>query len=112
MTLYNILAAKNGIQKLVGQDLPLKTAYRLSKIVRRVNEELDFFREKEAELKAKHEYKVPANEYEELLRLEIDWDEPKVEIPLDENVSLSAADVEALDEFVEFKEVNENAQNQ
>lgn len=109
MTLYNILLARSGMQKLVGQNLPLKTAYRLSKIVRKVNEELDFFREKEAELKARHEYKVPADEYEELLNLEIDWEEPKVEIPLDENVSLSAADVEALDEFVSFKEVNEDA---
>lgn len=111
MTLYNILAAKNGIQKLVGQDLPLKTAYRLSKMVRKVNEELNFFKAKEAELKAKHEYKVPVQEYNELLNLEIDWDEPKITIPLDDHISLSVADIEALTPFIEFKEVEENAEN-
>lgn len=111
MTNYILLNAVPAFQKLVGQNLPLKTAYRLSKMVRKVNEELDFFKVKEAELKAKHEYKVPAGEYNELLNLEIDWDEPKIEIPLDENISLSVADIEALIPFIEFKEVEENAEN-
>lgn len=110
MTYLSLHKAVPSFQKLVSQSLPLRTSYKLSKIVRRVNEELDFFRAKEAELKAKHEYKVPVKEYEELLNLEIDWNEQKIEIPLDANIELSCADVEALEPFITFKEV-EDAEN-
>lgn len=111
MRAFNLVDAVPSFQKLIRRDLPLRTSYKLSKMVRRVNEELDFFRVKEAELKAKHEYKVPAKEYEELLNLEIDWNEPKIEIPLDADINLSCADVEALEPFITFKEVDENAEN-
>ena len=111
MTYFQLLNAAPGFQKLVRNDLPLRTSYKLSKMVRRVNEELDFFRAKEAELKAKHEYKVPVKEYEELLNLEIDWNEERIEIPLDANIELSCADIEALEPFITFKEVEENAEN-
>ena len=110
MTAINLVNAVSAFQKLIRQNLPLRTSYRLSKMVRRVNEELDFFRAKEAELKARHEYKVPAAEYEELLNLEIDWNEDKIEIPLDADIELSCADVEALEPFITFKEV-EDAEN-
>ena len=109
MRIYDIINAIPAIQKLVREDLPLRAAYRLSKMVRRVNEELDFFKAKEAELKAKHEYQVPVGEYNELLNLEIDWVEPKLTIPLDDHITLSVADIEALTPFIEFKEVEENA---
>lgn len=111
MRIYDVINAIPPLQKLVREDLPLRTAYRLSKMVRKVNEELDFFREKEAELKSAHEYAIPANEYNELLHLDIDWDEPKIEIPLDDSITLSVADIEALTPFIEFKEVEENAEN-
>ena len=111
MRYIRLLNAISGFQKLIGQDLPLRTAYRLSKMVRKVNEELDFFRAKEAELREKHEYKIPAKEYEELLNLEIDWTEDKIEIPLDDHIILSCADVDALTPFIEFKEVELNAEN-
>lgn len=111
MKAYNLVEAVPALQKLVRENLPLRTAYRLSKMVRKVNEELDFFKAKEAELKAKHEYKVPVSEYNELLNLEIDWNEPKITIPLDDNIALSVADIEALTPFIEFKEVGENAEN-
>ena len=111
MTNIILLNAVPAFQKLIGQDLPLRTAYKLSKLVRRVDEELDFFRAKEAELREKHEYKIPAKEYEELLNLEIDWNEDKIEIPLDDHIILSVADIEALTPFIEFKEVERNAEN-
>ena len=111
MTYFQLLNAAHGFQKLVRKNLPLRTSYKLSKMVRRVNEELDFFRAKEAELREKHEYKIPAKEYEELLNLEIDWTEDKIEIPLDDHIILSVADIEALTPYVEFKEVERNAEN-
>lgn len=111
MKAYNLVEAVPALQKLVRENLPLRTAYRLSKMVRKVNEELDFFKAKEAELKAKHEYKVPVSEYNELLNLEIDWNDPKIEIPLDADINLSCADIDALTPFIEFKEVEENAEN-
>ena len=111
MKAFNLVDAVPSFQKLIRQNLPLRTSYKLSKMVRRVNEELDFFRAKEAELKAKHEYKVPAKEYEELLNLEIDWNEDKIEIPLDTNIEISCADIEALEPFITFKEVDEIAEN-
>jgi len=111
MTYCNLLNSVPAFQKLIRQDLPLRTAYRLSKMVRKINEELSFFREREAELKAKYEFKIPANEYNELLNLELDWDEPKIEILLDENINLSVADIEALTPFIEFKETD-HAENE
>lgn len=111
MTYLAIKKAAPGLQKLVTQNLTLRTAYKLFKLVERVNEELRFFALREAELKAKHEYKVPAKEYEELLNLEIDWNEPTIEIPIDADINLSCADVDALTPFIEFKEVEQNAEN-
>lgn len=111
MTLYDVLNAKSGFQKLVTQNLPVRTAYKLSRMVRRINEELEFYHQREAEIKAKHEYRVPDAERAELLNLEIDWTEDKIEIPLDADIHLSCADVDALTPFIEFKEVEKNAEN-
>lgn len=104
MTYYNLLSAVQGFQKLVGQDLPLRTGYKLSKMVRRVNEELDFYRQREAELRAAHDGNIPQSEYEELLNFEIDWNEDKIDIPLDSSIQLSCSDVDALESFINFTE--------
>lgn len=104
MTYTIILNAVQGFQKLVRQDLPLRTGYKLSKMVRRVNEELDFFRQKEAELRAAHDGNIPQSEYDELLNFEIDWNEDRIDIPLDSSIQLSCADVDALEPFINFTE--------
>lgn len=111
MTYYTLVNAVPALQKLVRQDLPLPIAYKLMKTVRKVNEELEFLRMKQEGLRQKHEYQVPQKELDELLSFEIEWVEPKIELPLDDGIRLSGADVEALREFITFKEVNDNAEN-
>ena len=111
MTYRTLITAVPALQKLVSQNAPIRVAYRLSKIVRRVNEELDFFKTRKAELEASHEYAVPPDEYDRLLDFEIDWEEPRVEIPLDANLELSCADVDALEPFISLKEDESNAEN-
>lgn len=111
MTYYHLLNSVPAFQKLIHQDLPLRTAYRLSKMVRKVNEELDFFRAKQEEIQAKHEYQIPQSEFEALLAFEVEWEEPRIEIALDDSIMLSVTDVDALTPFIDFKEVNNDAEN-
>lgn len=93
MTYYNIINAVPSFQKLVHKDLPLQSAYRFAKIVRKVNEELEFYRERS-----------DVDGADELLNFEIDWDEEKIEIPITTDIELSCADVEALEPFITFSE--------
>lgn len=93
MTYYALLNAVPSFQKLVHQDLPLQSAYKFSKIVRKINEELDFYKER-----------ASIDSTDELLEFEIDWNEEKIVIPVTTNIELSCSDVEALEPFVVFTE--------
>lgn len=109
MTYYNLITAVPAFQKLVGQSLPLPIAYKLSKMIRRVNEEMDFFRSRVEEVRNRHEGpRSPAQTQEEneLLAFSVEWDMPPVEIPITENLRLSCADLDALAGFVTFTETH------
>lgn len=111
MTFQNILSAVPAFQKLVAQDLPIRTAYRLHKMIRRVNEEIDFFRMKEGEIRAKHENpNSPAllAELDELLKLPIEWELDPLPLSPDEPLRLSCADLDALEGFVEIETPKED----
>lgn len=101
MTIGDVVIAVPAIQKLILQDLPLPTAWKLSKLIGIVNPVLDFYN-------AKREQCSDEQAAMELLALDIsdqfDGFTP-VEVPLIENIQLSAADVAAAELFVLFKEV-------
>lgn len=116
MTYCKLIESVSAFQKLVRQDLSLPIAYKLSKTVRKVNEELAFFQSESAKIRERHEDpNSPAiqREMEDLLALDVEWDAPPVRIEIDDKLRLSCADVEALDGFVEFyeKEGGVNEQN-
>lgn len=101
MTIGDVVIAVPAIQKLILQDLPLLTAWKLSKLIGIVNPVLDFYN-------AKREQCADEQAALELLALDVgDQFEghTPVEVPLIENIQLSAADVAAAELFVCFKEV-------
>lgn len=103
MTYRNILGSVPTMQKLYAQDLPIKTAYQLHKMIRRINEEIDFFRSKEQEIRAKHENpNSPAilAELNELLDLTIEWEFEPLPLGPDASIKLSCADLDALEGFI------------
>ncbi|MGN1303773.1 MAG: hypothetical protein ACI4YB_01930 [Oscillospiraceae bacterium] len=115
MKMRKITDAANALQKLSSMDLPLKTAYKLSKLKSSIDKELAFFEEKRAAIIEKHidkdsrtfthenEQKAVA-EISELLEFESDVNIEPVEIPETEDIRLSANDLNALADFVTFKE--------
>lgn len=115
MTFRRILGAVSGFQKLVMQDLPLPVAYKLSKMVKAVNEETKFFTEQQATIVKRHEDphspKI-VEEVEELLDFEIEWDKKPLRVEITEGLHLSCADVDALDGFIEFVEKEDDANEQ
>ena len=116
MTYRKLIGAVPAFQRLVIQELPLPVAYKLSKMVKAVNEETKFFGEKHAAIMRRHEDphspKI-VEEVEELLDLEIEWDKKPLRVEITEGLHLSCADVDALDGFIEFveKEDDTNEQN-
>lgn len=113
MTYRNFIAAVPAFQKLVMQELPLPVAYKLSKMVKAVNEEARFFGQRHSVIMKRHEDPHSPKieeEVEELLNLEIEWDKKPIRVEIDEKLKLSCADVDSLEGFIEFvdKEGDEN----
>lgn len=107
MTYLKILLAAPSLQKLVRQDMPLQVSYRLYKLIRHLNEEIEFFKEKDGELHAKYsdvDSKEYIDEYNSLLNLETDWNEVPIELKTDLLVDLSVSDIDGLEPFVKFVE--------
>ena len=105
MTYKTILSAMMALQKLVGQNLHLRQAYQLSKIVEKANKELKFYSDKNAEIMASdktNEEKIKM--VNELLDLEIDWGLDPIVFSLDDNVKLSADDLLSSHGIIEIQE--------
>lgn len=100
-----MLASTHALQSLVGQSLPLKQSYRLSKIVKAVNEELDFFRQKRDEILGSDSSEKEKNEkLNDLLNFEVDWTLEPVVLTLEDDISLSAADIDSSRGIIEISE--------
>lgn len=97
MQLCEIVTAAPALQKLILQELPLPTAWRLSKLIGLCNPALDFYGIQRMKC---HDQ----NEVEKLMEMDIDMDgfEP-VAIAMDDSIRLSAADVKTLEPFVQWK---------
>lgn len=105
MTYKTILSAMVALQKLVGQNLHLRQAYQLSKIVEKANKELKFYSDKNAEIMASdktNEEKIKM--VNELLDLEIDWGLDPIVFSLDDDVKLSADDLLSSHGIIEIQE--------
>lgn len=98
MKLYDIALASKPLQKLIGQDLPLRQAYALAILATKLNPTLEFYGNQ----------LMIGRPQEELNELEAELPEFKrIKLPLDLDLRLSAGDIKCLEPFVEFEGVDE-----
>lgn len=94
MKLYDIAIAAKPLQKLIEQDLPLREAYQLAILATKLNPSLEFYGNQ----------LMSGREQTELNNLDADIPElPRVTLPLDLDIRLSAGDIKCLEPFVTFK---------
>ena len=98
MKLYDIALASKPLQKLIGQDLPLRQAYALAVLATKLNPSLEFYGSQ----------LMSGWPQAELNELEADLPEfERIKMPLDLDIRLSAGDIKCLEPFVEFEGVDE-----
>ena len=98
MKLYDIALASKPLQKLIGQDLPLRQAYALAILATKLNPSLEFYGNQ----------LMSGRSQVELNELEADLPEfERIKLPLDLDIRLSAGDIKCLEPFVEFEGVDE-----
>jgi hypothetical protein len=98
MKLYDIALASKPLQKLIGQDLPLRQAYALAILATKLNPTLEFYGNQ----------LMSGRPQEELNELEAELPEFKrIKLPIDLDLRLSAGDIKCLEPFVEFEGVDE-----
>lgn len=105
MKLYEIVNAGAALRKLFVQDLSLRTAYRLSLLVDKLNPHLSYFdnnRERIAKLADDRDEQLDA-----LMQEDAELAVDKVRVSISEAAKLSVADIQALKNFVEFYEEKE-----
>ena len=108
MTYGKLNASVPVLRKLVGQDLHLRQAYHLTKIAKKVNEELVFFNTKYEEIvksEASEEEKIKM--MTELLNFDVPWDLVPLVLSPDTEITVSASDLEAVRGLVEVDEKEE-----
>lgn len=105
MTYGTLNASVPVLQKLVGQNLHLRQAYQLMKIVRRANEELVFFNAKHKEIMARNdtdEEKIKM--LNELLNFEVEWKLDPLVFSINDDLMLSAYDLDVSKGLIEIEE--------
>lgn len=100
MKLINIVNARYALQKLIAQDLPLRTAYALVNLVEKCNRHLSFFSQMRQTLGAEPD-EDKLRELENFEVEDLDASAP-VEVKAAENLRLSASDIKVLEPFVRF----------
>lgn len=105
MTYGTLNASVPVLRKLVKQDLHLRQAYQLTKIAERANNELAFFHSRYEEIMTSgkpDEDKIKM--MNELLNFEVDWPLDPVVFTFDDDLRLSAADIDTAKGLIEIKE--------
>jgi hypothetical protein len=116
MKIIQIVDARPSLQKLAAQDLSIKTLYKVSKLLGKLDEELVFYNEHRSKILGKYcdivdnQY-VPREEnvaqlnaeLGELLDTDIEYEVKEVTIGINEDVKLSYNDVVALQGFVRIE---------
>lgn len=109
-----LLGIKESLNKLLVAEIPIKTSYKLGKIINKMGEELKFFDTKRMELFKKYgeldgkEYKVKLEDNEifvkemnELLEITFELEINKIKLDSLGDIKLSALDMANLDKFIE-----------
>ncbi len=105
MTYGTLNASVPVLQKLVKQNLHLRQAYQLTKIAKRANEELVFFNTKYEEIiKSDKPDGEKIKMVNELLNFEVDWNLDPLVFSIDDDLMLSASDLDAANGLIEIKE--------
>ena len=105
MKIGQMLASVSVLQKLIEQPLHLRQAHTLSKIARKINEELAFFAERRDQiLNSDMTDEEKEEKMNELVNFETDWDLAPLKLNLDQNIELSAADLDVVVGIVEVEE--------
>lgn len=99
MKLIELINAREALQKLVQQDLPIRTAYELMKLTDECNRHLLFYGQEIAKFSPEEDPERLA----ELEGMEIEAGADKITISLDGDLKLSAADVKMLMPLVAFQ---------
>ena len=99
MKLIDLVNARDSLQKLIAQDLPIRTAYDLMQLTDECNRHLGFYG---GEL-AKFDPARDPERLKELDNMEIDIDAERITISLDGDLKLSAGDVKMLMPLVDFQ---------
>ena len=115
--LKEIVLAVPALSKLSAEDLQLRLAYKLKRMIPVLQKEADFFAEQRQKIFEKYgtakadgsfdfaaENEPKAAELEELLVMEVTPEVEAIDIPITENLLLSANDIGLLTPFVHFTE--------
>lgn len=104
MKLIEIVEAREPLQKLVEQELPLRVAYRLLKVTEEIKIHLHFY---SGELIKLGEYPDP-EKLKELKEMEItDLHHARLRVPIMDGIVLSVDEMKKLEPFIEFYEEGE-----
>ena len=116
MKIKQVVEALPSLQKLAGQDLSIKKLYKISKLLSSLEKEIAFFNGQKSKLLAKYcdvvgsQY-VPrketeaifAQEFNELLEMDIECEIVEVAIGDNEDVKLSYNDLVAMQGFIRIE---------
>ena len=97
-----LIDAVPALRKLNSLDLPLKTSFKVYKLVAAVDSELSFFTERREAIQKKADNRDA--EIQELVNQEVELDAERITIIMTDDLRLSAADLAALMPFIDFKE--------
>ncbi|MGN1479854.1 MAG: hypothetical protein ACI4XH_08810 [Acutalibacteraceae bacterium] len=114
MILKNLIMAKDALQKLAEQPLPVKQSYRLSKILKAVEPELEVFESERIKIcekfgkmnKSKTSYDITdrenfEKEYEELVSQPVELDFKPINLFDCDDIKITAHDCKLLEPFLE-----------
>lgn len=99
MRLEDLVLASNSVQKLILQDLPLKTAYALMQLANEINPYLKFFSQEMVKSAPDSEERAELMDFQAEIPHE---GFSRIKISLSAPLKLSAADIKFLEPFIEF----------
>ena len=120
MELYKIVDASESLIKLAKQDLPIRSAFKLQTLIDLVREHTQNFSTQHARLLNKYGIAVPEkagtynipkenskkynNELDSLLTTDVSLSDSKIQIKMNDNLIMTAADIACTLPFVEYIE--------
>jgi hypothetical protein len=112
-----IVDAYKVIQKYEQKELPLKISLAFFKLKRKLQDQWDFEVQEENKIVEKYHPRQEGSnlvfdrpedrigftkDLADLMEMEVDYDEQKIDIDIGDSLMLSVSDIEALDEFITF----------